>query len=292
MFDLRMKEMDRADLERQLREEAMNMLEAYIYKVKELTWDDDFEEIATDLEQSALRNSVIEKGEWLEENDLKATTDQFKAEKAKLSKLATPIFNRRTEISDRPVAIEDYKKGLKGLSETHAEVLSKRDEIEITEDEVKEFEELIAAEEKWIAEQEAEQNSMPKNKDPILTVKILKEREMSLMKIRRRFDPARRLKPVSTSTATTTATSETSKETEGTKKPGLTPEEIQKLAEQLKAQGVDPEEILKRAKLYEKTASETTDKETKTDEETNPEGAEGDDTNEDDSKVEIGRAHV
>ncbi|KAJ3318792.1 hypothetical protein HDV06_007043 [Boothiomyces sp. JEL0866] len=188
-------QLDVADNEKLQREEALNNLEAYIYKCKELSWDDDFEDIATPNEQDLLKEIASASSEWLEDNSEKAKLDEFVEKKKELVKVAKPIFRRRSELSQRPVILASYKAELEAALTLEKVVEEKLENTTITPEELEKFKTALDAESKWIREQEAAQNALKNNQDPVLTIQLLKEHGLSIRRLVSTMDPAKRLKP-------------------------------------------------------------------------------------------------
>ncbi|KAJ3257260.1 hypothetical protein HK103_004814 [Boothiomyces macroporosus] len=188
-------ELDVADDQKLQREEALNNLEAYIYKCKELSWDDDFEDIATSEEQELLKETASTSSEWLEDNSENAKYDEFVEKKKELVKVAKPIFKRRSEHSQRPNLLASFKAELEAAQSIQNVVEEKLENTTITPEELEKFKAALAAESKWIQEQEAAQALLKNNQDPVLTIQSLKEHGLSLRRLVSTMDPAKRLKP-------------------------------------------------------------------------------------------------
>ena len=144
--------MDAADAERAARESALNGLETYIYKCKELSYDDDFEDIATEKEQADLKVAISAASDWFDDHTDKTTKSDFTKEKENLQKHASQLFRRRREISMRPVAVEKLREEIKAAQEVLDGYKLKLNETEVAEDEFKGFVEQIEAESKWLEE--------------------------------------------------------------------------------------------------------------------------------------------
>ncbi|KAJ3314828.1 hypothetical protein HDV04_005249 [Boothiomyces sp. JEL0838] len=188
-------ELDVADNQKLQREEALNNLEAYIYKCKELSWDDDFEDIATSEEQELLKETASASSEWLEDNSENAKYDEFVEKKKELVKVAKPIFKRRSEHSQRPNLLASFKAELEAAQSIQNVVEEKLENTTITPEELEKFKAALGAESKWIQEQEAAQALLKNNQDPVLTIQSLKEHGLSLRRLVSTMDPAKRLKP-------------------------------------------------------------------------------------------------
>ncbi|KAJ3275514.1 hypothetical protein HDV01_000341 [Terramyces sp. JEL0728] len=188
-------ELDVVDNEKFQREEALNSLEAYIYKCKELSWDDDFEDIAAPEEQELLKETASASGEWLEDNSEKAKYDEFVAKKKDLAKIAKPIFKRRSEHAQRPNILANYNGELEAALKLEKIIKEKLENTTITPEELEKFETSLLAESDWIREQEAAQAALKNSQDPVLTIKLLKEHGLAIRKLVSTMDPAKRLKP-------------------------------------------------------------------------------------------------
>lgn len=105
----RLKAFAASDKARTQREEALNKLEAFTYKIRDLLDNDDFVIKSTEKERTVLSEKASEASDWLYEGGLTAVKDEFKAKLKSLQDLVGPIQNRVKEFTARPEAIKNLK---------------------------------------------------------------------------------------------------------------------------------------------------------------------------------------
>ena len=76
--------MDRLDNNRVAREEALNSLEAYIYRSRDLLEDDIFLKVSSVEQQKSFKETLETASEWLSFSD-SATLEDFKSKLAELT---------------------------------------------------------------------------------------------------------------------------------------------------------------------------------------------------------------
>lgn len=106
----RLKAFATSDKARLQREEALNQLEAYTYKVRDLVDNEAFISASTEEERQTLAEKASEASDWLYEEGDAATTDDFKAKLQLLQGLVGPIQKRIDEAEQRPGLITELKK--------------------------------------------------------------------------------------------------------------------------------------------------------------------------------------
>lgn len=84
-----MQALDAAERAQEAREEAVNLLEAYIYRLRDILAEAEsgetiFKEFSTEEERVAIRTLLEETAEWLITIDLDVTTETLRAKKAAL----------------------------------------------------------------------------------------------------------------------------------------------------------------------------------------------------------------
>ena len=274
--------MDAADVGRAEREAALNGLETFIYKCKELSYDDDFEDLATPEEQELLKTAASEASEWYDDNSDKALKKDFIAEKNKLFKIAGPIFKRRRELSMRPAALEDFRDGLKQALAAHELIQGKLNDTDVTEKELESFKGSIEAETSWLESQIKAQSELKNNVDPVLIVKDLEERREKLSVLVGKFDLGKRKKAAPKASSSSKDFDDAfDKETaEKLRDPKITKEQMEKLisdsiARQMKKQGSGSSD----SKPDDKAKASPEDK--KEDSDTEPEGSPSQETSAD-----------
>ena len=105
----RLKSFAASDKARVQREEALNQLEAFTYKVRDLLESESFIEASTDKERASLSKKSSEIGEWLYEDGVDAAKDELKAKLKSLQDIVNPVQTRLDEAGKRPEKIEALK---------------------------------------------------------------------------------------------------------------------------------------------------------------------------------------
>ncbi|KAI9158620.1 Hypoxia up-regulated protein 1 [Paramyrothecium foliicola] len=108
----RLKAFAASDKARMLREEALNQLEGYTYKVRDLLESETFIEASTEAERSQLSKTLGVVSEWLYEDGVDASRAELKAKLKELEDLAFPIVKRRDESAQRPELVAALKGAL------------------------------------------------------------------------------------------------------------------------------------------------------------------------------------
>ena len=120
----RMKAFDKSDRDRKVREEAINNLEGYTYRVRDLIDDESFVAASTASERATIQEKSSTASEWLYGDGSDATTETLKARLKELRDLVEPIQSRKDEASQRPQQIEALRSSIqqtKTLLETMRE---------------------------------------------------------------------------------------------------------------------------------------------------------------------------
>lgn len=74
---IRIRELDRLDEKRRLREESRNNLESFVYRVQEYLYDDDILAVSTEEQQEELRNRLSKTSDWLYDEGEDADTQEY-----------------------------------------------------------------------------------------------------------------------------------------------------------------------------------------------------------------------
>lgn len=80
----RLVSLDKLDQNRAAREEALNSLEAYIYKSRDFLEDSVFQKVSSEDERKSLKEKIEAVSEWLFSSD-SATFEDFKSRLAELT---------------------------------------------------------------------------------------------------------------------------------------------------------------------------------------------------------------
>ncbi|KAH8175409.1 hsp70 protein [Sarocladium implicatum] len=103
----RLKAFTTSDKARVAREEAMNQLEAFTYKIRDLLENDEFVARSTEAERTKLSEQGSLFSDWLYDEGADASKDDFKAKLKDLQALVSPIQKRVEEAEQRPGLIAD-----------------------------------------------------------------------------------------------------------------------------------------------------------------------------------------
>ncbi|CEJ79906.1 hypothetical protein VHEMI00119 [[Torrubiella] hemipterigena] len=105
----RLKAFAASDKARFQREEALNQLEAFTYKIRDLIENEDFVAKSTEAERDELSKKASETSEWLDEESFEAGLEDFKSKLKTLKDLVKPIQTRVDESEKRPKLIASLK---------------------------------------------------------------------------------------------------------------------------------------------------------------------------------------
>ena len=127
----RLKAFEKSDKARVLREETMNQLEGYTYKIRDLLESEDFIAVSTEEQRTALQTLSSQTGEWLDEDGADAPRDELSKRLKELKALVEPIQKRVDEAAERPGALRELKGA---LDQTDTFLKNVRDSIETYEE--------------------------------------------------------------------------------------------------------------------------------------------------------------
>ncbi|KAH8432330.1 Hsp70 family protein [Aspergillus melleus] len=116
---------DTSDRNRFLREEALNELEAFIYRTRDLTEDGEFVKVLKADQLAALKERTTTASDWLYEDGADATTAEFKERLKALKDIVNPALKRKSENADRPARVETLQDALKN-AKTVIDVMQKQ----------------------------------------------------------------------------------------------------------------------------------------------------------------------
>ncbi|KAF7562382.1 hypothetical protein G7046_g1751 [Stylonectria norvegica] len=126
----RLKAFAASDKARLQREEALNQLEGYTYRVRDLLEGESFIEKSTEKERAKLAKLSSATSEWLYDDGADATKDQLKAKYKELQNLVLPIQKRVDEAAERPALVSDLKTALEKTTEYVAMIRKQIDEYD------------------------------------------------------------------------------------------------------------------------------------------------------------------
>lgn len=105
----RLKAFAASDKARLQREEALNQLEAFTYKIRDLVDNEVFIAASTEEERQTLAEKSSEASDWLYEEGDAAKTDDFKAKLKVLQDLVGPVQKRIDEAERRPGLVKELR---------------------------------------------------------------------------------------------------------------------------------------------------------------------------------------
>ena len=108
----RMKAFDKSDKDRKRREEALNTLEGYTYRVRDMLENEGFIAVSTEKQRSALESMNKEASDWLYGDGTEAKTAEFKKRLRELEDLVKPIQIRKEEAVTRPEQVDSLRKSI------------------------------------------------------------------------------------------------------------------------------------------------------------------------------------
>ncbi|APA15992.1 hypothetical protein SS1G_10087 [Sclerotinia sclerotiorum 1980 UF-70] len=103
---------DDSDRSRRLREEALNQLEGFTYKVRDFLDNEEFIAASTETERSELESKSKAASEWIYSGGADASRDELKAKLKEMKDIVTPIQKRREETAGRPEHLKALKEAL------------------------------------------------------------------------------------------------------------------------------------------------------------------------------------
>ncbi|CAD6447281.1 100af906-1dc9-42f0-bf98-804734147c91 [Sclerotinia trifoliorum] len=103
---------DDSDRSRRLREEALNQLEGFTYKVRDFLDNEEFIAASTETERSELERKSKAASEWIYSGGADASRDELKAKLKEMKDIVTPIQKRREETAGRPEHVKALKEAL------------------------------------------------------------------------------------------------------------------------------------------------------------------------------------
>lgn len=108
----RLKAFESSDQSRRLREEALNQLEGFTYRIRDLLESESFVEASTEKERQTLEKKAGDASEWLYDDGADAPRDQLKARLTELKSLVSPVEKRIEESEKRPALVKSLKEAL------------------------------------------------------------------------------------------------------------------------------------------------------------------------------------
>ena len=121
----RLKAFEASDRARRQREEALNQLEGYTYKVRDIIENDDFVGASTAEERATLETKNNEISDWLYGDGADATKDELQNRLKELQSIVVPVQKRIDEASKRPELVKGLQEALKNTNEFVADIKKK-----------------------------------------------------------------------------------------------------------------------------------------------------------------------
>jgi hypoxia up-regulated 1 len=103
---------DASDRSRMLREESLNRLEAFTYRVRDLITAESFLTASTEAERASLEEKAKTASEWLYGDGAEASREELKARLKELKDIVNPIETRIEEADKRPAKVSLLKETL------------------------------------------------------------------------------------------------------------------------------------------------------------------------------------
>ncbi|KAF2231403.1 putative Hsp70 family chaperone Lhs1/Orp150 [Viridothelium virens] len=101
-----------SDRTRRLREEALNSLEGYTYRTRDVLTDESFIGASTEAQRSTIEKLLSSTSEWLHDEGSSATLEVLRQKLKDLENLVKPIQSRKDEVSKRPDQIKSLQDAL------------------------------------------------------------------------------------------------------------------------------------------------------------------------------------
>ncbi|KAI5928250.1 stress protein ORP150 [Camillea tinctor] len=108
----RIKAFEASDKSRRLREEALNQLEGFTYKIRDLLDSEFFVAASTSEERARLEKKANDASEWLYDDGADASREQLKSRLKELKDLVSPVEKRIEEASKRPDLVKTLRDAL------------------------------------------------------------------------------------------------------------------------------------------------------------------------------------
>jgi hypoxia up-regulated 1 len=218
----RLRALDNMEMSRQLREEAHNTLEGYLYKLRDLLNDGPetpFTKCSQPSERQTLSNKLSDTIVWLHEEGDTADTLQLWEKRSALEALEKPIVHRYKEIESFPQALNNSQKWnwSTRLFLTQARENITADAIagvpsKWTSEELDALEKVLKEHESWLHDGVERQKKTKMNEDPVMDTKEMQQRaktlEQHLQRLVRRKVPKVKKTPAKSSDANESSSTE------------------------------------------------------------------------------------
>ncbi|KAH9062604.1 Hsp70 protein-domain-containing protein [Lactarius deliciosus] len=202
------------------REEQRNILEGYMYKLRDLLDSDSqhtFVKYSQDSERRAIGRQLKEVSNWFNTHADEAQTKDFVEKRTSLETLERPIVHRVKEIEEFPQALNTSQ-----MWNWHTRIFLNDARTNLTEEEkagttgrytkeeLDELEKTLKDHEKWLNEWVEKQKGVPMNHDPVLETEEMRKRakvlETQLQRLVQKKPPRVRPKTTSSSSSSSSST--------------------------------------------------------------------------------------
>ncbi|KAK2027408.1 actin-like ATPase domain-containing protein [Colletotrichum zoysiae] len=126
----RLKSFETSDKARRMREEALNQLEGFTYKVRDLLDNEAFLAASTPEERATLEKKNSEASDWLYEGGADATREELKKRYKELHEPVTKIQKRGEEAEKRPELVKSLKEALNSTQSFISTIQKQLDEYD------------------------------------------------------------------------------------------------------------------------------------------------------------------
>ncbi|KAK2052181.1 actin-like ATPase domain-containing protein [Colletotrichum caudatum] len=126
----RLKSFETSDKARRMREEALNQLEGFTYKVRDLLENEAFLAASTPEERATLEKKNSEASDWLYEGGADATREELKKRYKELHEPVTKIQKRSEEAEKRPELVKALKEALNSTQSFISTIQKQLDEYD------------------------------------------------------------------------------------------------------------------------------------------------------------------
>ncbi|EFQ31615.1 hypothetical protein CGRA01v4_01416 [Colletotrichum graminicola] len=126
----RLKAFETSDKARRMREEALNQLEGFTYKVRDLLESEAFLAASTSEERATLEKKNSEASDWLYEGGADATREELKKRYKELHEPVTKIQKRSDEAEKRPELVKALKEALNSTQSFISTIQKQLDEYD------------------------------------------------------------------------------------------------------------------------------------------------------------------
>ncbi|KKA27538.1 hypothetical protein TD95_005264 [Thielaviopsis punctulata] len=120
----RLKAFEASDLARRQREEALNQLEGFTYKARELPETEQWQTYATEAERTEVLKKATEYGDWVYGDGAEAAKKEFEEKLKDLKSVVDRVVQRIAENEERPGLVEKLQKAITEAVEYTAKIRS------------------------------------------------------------------------------------------------------------------------------------------------------------------------